>query len=238
MKMLKLALAVSTAGAALVVPFASGSATAATAARLPCSASMSVPRPAHGQNTAVRIKTTAGARVAAMAHYKSSTVKKIGYANSAGRATVTFKVGDVVYGRTVPVVVHIYKGANSGKCSTSFTPTAPPRVYRVGSCRASGDYSTCDEAGNATKPTVIQVLVTASPNQSVLVSWDVVCSAGKARPAQVVSSLLRHRSTERSDTPSPILTPARSPPVPSSAAAARCTSGLTMRSDPVADEHN
>lgn len=180
MKMLKLALAVSTAGAALVVPFASGSATAATAARLPCSASMSVPRPAHGQNTAVRIKTTAGARVAAMAHYKSSTVKKIGYANSAGRATVTFKVGDVVYGRTVPVVVHIYKGANSGKCSTSFTPTAPPRVYRVGSCRASGDYSTCDEAGNATKPTVIQVLVTASPNQSVLVSWDVVCSAGES----------------------------------------------------------
>ncbi|HEY2641419.1 MAG TPA: hypothetical protein VGI66_16240 [Streptosporangiaceae bacterium] len=177
--MLKVALAVSSVGAALVIPLAaSGSATAATAATLPCSASMSVPKPAHGQSTAVRVKTTAGARVAAIAHYASSTVKKIAYANSAGRASLTFKVGDVAYGRKVPVIVHVYKGAASGKCSTSFTPTAPPKVYLAGSCRSSGDYAVCDEAGDATKPTAIQVLVTASPNQSVLVSWDVVCTAG------------------------------------------------------------
>ena len=44
MKMLKLVLAVSSVGAALIIPLtAGGSATAAVAAKLPCSASMSVP---------------------------------------------------------------------------------------------------------------------------------------------------------------------------------------------------
>ena len=177
MKILKFALAVTSAGAALLIPLAA-SGTAAASAKLPCSASMSVLKPAHGQRTSVRVKTTRGARVAAVAHYRSGMVKKVAYANSAGRATLTFTVGDVVYGRKVPVIVHTYKGASSGRCSTSFTPTAPPKVYGAGSCRSSGDFAICDEAGDATRPTKIQVHVTASPNQSVLVSWDVVCSAG------------------------------------------------------------
>lgn len=55
---------------------------------------------------------------------------------------------------------------------------APAHAYRAASCSAQGDYAVCDAAGNATAPRKIYVHVTASPDQSVLVSWDVVCSKG------------------------------------------------------------
>ena len=52
------------------------------------------------------------------------------------------------------------------------------KVYHAGSCRASGGYAVCDAAGTAYSPTLIAVHVSASPAQSVLVSWDVTCSKG------------------------------------------------------------
>jgi hypothetical protein len=44
--------------------------------------------------------------------------------------------------------------------------------------REYGDYAICDAAGNATAPHDIYVHVTSSPDQSALVTWDVVCSKG------------------------------------------------------------
>lgn len=165
--------------ASAVIPVSMASAGAASAAaKLPCSARVTVARPAHGQRTDVVVRTSARAWVGAYAHYKTGVVKKTTHANTSGRATLIYSAGKAAYGHKVLVTVHVAKGTRKGTCSTSFTPTAPPKTYFVSSCRASGAFSTCDEAGDATKPAAIQVHVTAKPNQSVLVSWDNVCSEG------------------------------------------------------------
>lgn len=52
------------------------------------------------------------------------------------------------------------------------------RGYHAGSCRAQGDFAVCDASGNASHPVTIRVHVSATPRQSVLVSWDTVCSKG------------------------------------------------------------
>ena len=152
--------------------------TGSVAAKLSCSATVSSSKPAHGKTVDVRVRTSSGAFVATIAHYKSGSFKKTTHANSGGKAVLAYKVGSAAYGYKVAVAVYVDKAKAKGRCSTSFTPTAPPKTYRVGSCRASGDFATCDEAGDATDPADIQVHVTASTNQSVLVSWDDVCSEG------------------------------------------------------------
>jgi hypothetical protein len=48
----------------------------------------------------------------------------------------------------------------------------------IGSCSASGDYATCVASGTANNPITITVTVTSSPDQSVYVAWDAVCSQG------------------------------------------------------------
>jgi hypothetical protein len=48
----------------------------------------------------------------------------------------------------------------------------------VGSCSAQGQYAVCVASGTVDNPTSISVTVTASPDQSVSVSWDDVCSQG------------------------------------------------------------
>jgi len=62
----------------------------------------------------------------------------------------------------------------AGPASAATAATA----HRVASCTAEGDYAICDAAGNATAPRDIYVHVTSSPDQSALVTWDVVCSKG------------------------------------------------------------
>jgi hypothetical protein len=52
------------------------------------------------------------------------------------------------------------------------------KAHRVASCTAEGDYAICDAAGNATAPHDLYVHVTSRPDQSALVTWDVVCSKG------------------------------------------------------------
>jgi hypothetical protein len=165
-------------GAALVSVTALGAGPVAAATRLTCTASVSVAHPAHGQHVDVLVRTVKGAWVGAIAHFKTGSVKKSTHANSAGRAKLVFGTGNAAYGVRVAVNVYVDKAGGKGRCVSSFTPTAPPKVYRISSCRASGDYATCDEAGNAKEPTVLTVHVTAGPNQSVLVSWDDVCSEG------------------------------------------------------------
>jgi hypothetical protein len=164
--------------AAVTPASAFGASARQAAAKLPCSASVTATRPVHGQRVDVLVRTAKDAWVGAFAHFKTTTVKKTTHANSAGRAEVVFNVGRAEYGYRVAISIYTDKAHAKGSCRTSFTPTAPPPTYLISSCRASGDYAICDEAGNANEPTSIYVHVTSSPGQSVLVSWDDVCSEG------------------------------------------------------------
>lgn len=57
--------------------------------------------------------------------------------------------------------------------SAAATPVPP-----IGSCRAEGDYATCDASGTANHPGTIRVHVSAVPGQNVLVTWTMTCSQG------------------------------------------------------------
>ena len=48
----------------------------------------------------------------------------------------------------------------------------------IGSCSAQGDFATCSASGTANKPLTITITVTSSPDESVTVYWDAVCSQG------------------------------------------------------------
>jgi hypothetical protein len=57
--------------------------------------------------------------------------------------------------------------------------SAAGRAYNAGrACNAQGDFATCITSGGAFHPVKIYVHVTASPNQSVQVFWNMVCSKG------------------------------------------------------------
>jgi hypothetical protein len=179
MKWIRSGIAASIAFAAVMAPISAlGVTSTQTAGKLQCSAKMSVARPVHNQRVDVLVRTDKGAWVGAFVHFKTGTVRKTTHANTAGRAEVGLNVGRAKYGDRVGVSVYVDKARGKGSCRTSFMPTAPPPTYGVGSCRASGDYAICDEAGNANDPSSIYVHVTSNPDQSVLVTWDDVCSEG------------------------------------------------------------
>jgi len=48
----------------------------------------------------------------------------------------------------------------------------------IGSCSAQGDFADCDASGTANHPLTITITVTSSPDESVSVFWDTVCSQG------------------------------------------------------------
>ncbi len=178
MRWFRSALAAGALTAGILVPTAALAAQVPAAAKLTCSASVSSARPEHGKTVDVSVKTAADAGVAAVAHFKAGRVREKARADSAGRAKLAFKVGNAPYGVKVTVAITVSKGKRTGTCSTSFTPTAPPRTYLVGSCRSSGEFAACSESGEATSPVSFQVHVTASPNQSVEVIWADTCTLG------------------------------------------------------------
>ncbi|MGI8445760.1 MAG: hypothetical protein ACR2MP_00940 [Streptosporangiaceae bacterium] len=49
---------------------------------------------------------------------------------------------------------------------------------RIGSCRANGDYATCDASGSVNHPLALRVHANSGPHQRVTVYWDVTCSKG------------------------------------------------------------
>ena len=58
-------------------------------------------------------------------------------------------------------------------------PASAAVTHHAGSCRISGDFATCVASGNATGGIKnIYAHVSASPNQSVDVSWSMVCVKG------------------------------------------------------------
>jgi hypothetical protein len=179
MNWIKTSIAVGLGCAAVMAPISAlGVTSAQPTAKLQCSAKMSVARPVHRQRVDVVVRTAKDAWVAAFVHFKAGTVKKTTHANMAGRAEIVLNIGSAEYGYRVGVSVYVDKAGGKGSCRTSFTPTAPPATYAVSSCRASGDYAICDEAGDANNPSSIFVHVTSNPAQSVLVTWDDVCSEG------------------------------------------------------------
>jgi hypothetical protein len=52
------------------------------------------------------------------------------------------------------------------------------RTIRIGSCRSSGGFATCEASGSANHPLYIRVHVDASPNQRFSGNWSMVCSKG------------------------------------------------------------
>jgi hypothetical protein len=178
MRWFRVVLAATALAGGLLLPVSAVAARVPAAVKLHCSAAVSNKRPKHEQTVDVKVTTVADAHVAANAHFKTGRVRKTARADSAGHAQVAFKVRNSRYGIKVPVTVRVTKGSGSGTCATSFTPTAPPKIYKLGSCRASGEFAECAESGTATKPVSIWVHVTAKPNQSVLVIWDDACSVG------------------------------------------------------------
>jgi hypothetical protein len=172
------ALAAGALTAGILVPATALGAQVPATAKLACSASASSTRPEHGQTVDVSVRTAADARVAAVAHFKAGRARDTARADSAGRARLAFKVGNAPYGVKVAVAIAVSKGKLTGTCSTSFTPTAPPRTYVAGSCRSSGEFAACSESGEATSPVSFLVHVTASPDQSVEVFWGDTCTLG------------------------------------------------------------
>lgn len=161
--------------AALTVLAMPAVASASGSAARACSAAMSFDTPWHHSTTDVEVKTKARATVKVYVHYKTTTSHKAARANSAGHAVLPFNIGDATYGYRVRVDVYVREGAFKGSCSTSFIPTA---VYSAGKCTSSGGYATCVEGGTANAPVRLYADVTSSPDQSTLVSWDMVCSKG------------------------------------------------------------
>jgi hypothetical protein len=94
--------------------------------------------------------------------------------------------------------------AASGPAATG--PAAGPAsaaVHRIASCHAQRSAARCDVTGTARHPRTIHVHVTASPDQRLLVRWQVTCSRGLRvrttrghfRARTPVRRGLRHRFT-------------------------------------------
>ena len=107
-----------TAGGALT---ASVAAATPASAPLPCQASMSNNHPADYTTTYVRVRTTGGAAVTTVAHYKTTSHKKTGSAGI-GDATIGYYISGATPGYRVVVSVRVAHDSRSGNCSTWFTP--------------------------------------------------------------------------------------------------------------------
>ena len=90
---------------------------------LPCTASMSIPRPQQHSTTDVLVTTTAKSSVTAVAHYKSKDTTHAAAASTHGKASVPFLISTATAGFAVRVTVSVALGSRKGSCSTSFTPT-------------------------------------------------------------------------------------------------------------------
>ena len=73
------------------------------------------------------------------------------------------------------------------------------RTIRIGSCRISGDFATCEASGSVNNPIRIKVHVKAVPNQRFTGNWSMVCSKrnGAASSSGTVSGLTPRVKTLR-----------------------------------------
>ena len=118
-RMLITATAAGTLGTAL---FTGGTAMAAPARPLACSASMSNAHPADYTYTDVRVHTGNFAAVTTVAHYRTTNTTHHGTAGHKGNVSISYYISGATPGYTVKVSVSVKKGTRTGSCSTSFTP--------------------------------------------------------------------------------------------------------------------
>jgi hypothetical protein len=113
------------AAAALTLAGAApAAASPATSKPLPCHATMSNTHPADYTTVKVRVRTSDLAKVATVAHYRTTNHRKTGRANASGRAKIAYYISGATPGYTVQVTVTVAKGSRTGHCATSFTPHA------------------------------------------------------------------------------------------------------------------
>src|SRR5487761_61496 len=94
----------------------------ASATGLTCSAHVNPDRPADYSDVVVTIHSRAGARIATVAHYRTTNTFKAAVANSSGYASVVYWIARATIGYPVTISVVTKLGTLSGSCSTSFTP--------------------------------------------------------------------------------------------------------------------
>lgn len=51
-------------------------------------------------------------------------------------------------------------------------------VHRLGTCRARGDFATCEASGSINHPLSLHVHVKGNPRQGITGNWTMVCSEG------------------------------------------------------------
>jgi hypothetical protein len=113
----------------LVAPTAASAATAAPAtaahakpAPLRVAATVSNSRPKDRTIEYIEVKTSKGARVTTVAHFRNGNQTRTTTANSRGDATVAYAVGNATPGYRVTVTVAVTSGRNRASTVTSFTP--------------------------------------------------------------------------------------------------------------------
>jgi hypothetical protein len=94
----------------------------AAAAGLSCGATVSDATPADYTTVDVIVRTTAGATVTTVAHYKTTDHRKTGTADASGRAVTAYYISGATPGYTVTVDVTVTAGSRAAHCSASFTP--------------------------------------------------------------------------------------------------------------------
>jgi succinate dehydrogenase/fumarate reductase flavoprotein subunit len=102
--------------------------------------------------------------------------------------------------RTIPGVLAILAASGALLATAGPAVASTSKAYRAGSCTAEGGYAICDASGTATRPESIYVHVTSSPDQKVLVTWDMTCAhgdgaggkSGQFHARTTVRRLIRH----------------------------------------------
>ncbi|MCK9921960.1 hypothetical protein MXD61_08690 [Frankia sp. AgPm24] len=104
----------------LLVP--AGTANAATT--LSCRALALVPNPTMNQTEPVLIETASSARVTGLAHYRTTTTRKSGTADTLGRAVLRWRISHATPGYRVLITITVSSGSQRATCTTSFTPAS------------------------------------------------------------------------------------------------------------------
>lgn len=100
-------------------------------APLKCLASSSPTNPADNTNDTITVRSVAGAKVIAVAAYKTTSTARSTVTNALGVGKVVFPIGLATAGYPVKVSVSLAKGSQKGSCVTSFTPGPEPVVTSI-----------------------------------------------------------------------------------------------------------
>jgi hypothetical protein len=89
---------------------------------LPCNATMTNANPYRFTTTNLRVRTTHGAMVQAVAHYFSTAVSEAAVAGRLGVAAIPYYISTGLPWYRVSVTIVVSQGNRTGACVTSFVP--------------------------------------------------------------------------------------------------------------------